>query len=312
LGTGIDIEGIVAVVHMEQPYGLVDFVQQTGRGGRRAGEVVRSIIVHDGRPQREDRHRSFVDDINQAQMDAFVSTPGCRRAVIAAFMDGAAGETCGDVGGAELCDRCELSRRAVDSESGSDDDGENDCDDTGGRGEIWKAFGTEEGMRIRTLLRWLDEVADECPVCHVRRHYYGLTLEEVPDEPRHRQDGHWCKTVAGESYDVVRRKITFGSLSCCFTCKLPLDWCEETREDEGSCAYKDKVLPVVLIGLRSLWVRELAKEQFGIEMQDREAFFRWLGVRRQFHGKGGTNMHALWEAIIWEAYKGGMYWFQTE
>lgn len=27
LGTGVDIPGIVAVVHMEQPYGLVDFVQ---------------------------------------------------------------------------------------------------------------------------------------------------------------------------------------------------------------------------------------------------------------------------------------------
>jgi superfamily II DNA helicase RecQ len=110
LGTGIDIVGIVAVVHMEKPYGLVDFVQQIGRGGRRAGEVVRSVIIHDGRPQREDQHRSFVDDINQAQMEAFVSTPGCRRAVISAFMDGAAGETCKDVDGATLCDQCELLR----------------------------------------------------------------------------------------------------------------------------------------------------------------------------------------------------------
>ncbi|KAL9565573.1 hypothetical protein ACKAV7_009755 [Fusarium commune] len=66
LGTGIDIEGIVAVVHMEKPYGLVDFVQQIGRGGRRAGEVVRSVIIHNGQRQREDQHRSFVDDINQA------------------------------------------------------------------------------------------------------------------------------------------------------------------------------------------------------------------------------------------------------
>ncbi|KAI3567873.1 hypothetical protein IWW34DRAFT_874732 [Fusarium oxysporum f. sp. albedinis] len=71
LGTGIDIEGIVAVVHMEKPYGLVDFVQQIGRGGRRAGEVVRSVIIHNGQRQREDQHRSFVDDINQAQMEAF-------------------------------------------------------------------------------------------------------------------------------------------------------------------------------------------------------------------------------------------------
>ncbi|KAL3599869.1 hypothetical protein FPOAC2_04097 [Fusarium poae] len=119
LGTGIDIEGIVAVVHMEKPYGLVDFVQQIGRGGRRAGEVVRSVIIHDGRPQREDQHRSFVDDVNQAQMEAFVLTPGCRRAVISAFMDGAAGETCEDVDGATLCDRCELLRRDDDSSKGA-------------------------------------------------------------------------------------------------------------------------------------------------------------------------------------------------
>ena len=47
LRTGVDIPGIVAVVHMEQPYGLVDFVQQTGRGGRQAGEVVESVVVMD-------------------------------------------------------------------------------------------------------------------------------------------------------------------------------------------------------------------------------------------------------------------------
>jgi superfamily II DNA helicase RecQ len=45
LGTGIDIVGIVAVVYMGQLYGLVDFVQQTGRGGRRDGDVVESVIV---------------------------------------------------------------------------------------------------------------------------------------------------------------------------------------------------------------------------------------------------------------------------
>ncbi len=40
LGTGLDMEGIVAVVHAELPYGLVDFVKQTERGGRWAGGVV--------------------------------------------------------------------------------------------------------------------------------------------------------------------------------------------------------------------------------------------------------------------------------
>ncbi|KAH9225133.1 hypothetical protein K456DRAFT_44145 [Colletotrichum gloeosporioides 23] len=45
LGTRVDIEGIMGVIHAEQPYRLIDFVQQTGRGGWRAGEVVKSIII---------------------------------------------------------------------------------------------------------------------------------------------------------------------------------------------------------------------------------------------------------------------------
>lgn len=109
----------MAVVHMVKPYGLVDFVQQTGRGGRRAGEVVRSVIIHNGRAQREDQYRSFVDNVNQAQIEAFISTPGCRRAVISAFIDGVAGETCKGVDRAELYDRCVLLGRDDDSgESG--------------------------------------------------------------------------------------------------------------------------------------------------------------------------------------------------
>lgn len=300
LGTGIDIEGIVAVVHAEQPYGLVDFVQQTGRGGRRAGEVVESIIVHDGRTSRQDPHGSFVEERNRAEMEAFVSTPGCRRTIVSAFMDGVAGESCKDIADAEPCDRCEAQARLT--AVGGRSKGASEM--TVRRGGRWTEFGREEGQRVQMLFRWLDEVADECPVCHVRRHYRRSETGEIPDQPRHNGEGEWCKKVAGTGYDVVRKKIRFGPLSCCFTCKLPLDWCEETREG-GSCAHVDKVLPVVLMGLKSWRVRELAKREFGVNTTEEEGFFRWLGARRRFHGLAGTNMHALWEAIIWEAYKVG-------
>src|SRR4029453_18882599 len=93
LGTGIDIEGITAVVHVEQPYGLVDFLQQTGRGARRVGEVVESIIIHSGQAPREDGHASFVEQANRSQMQAFMSTPSCRRAIITAFLAGTADKT---------------------------------------------------------------------------------------------------------------------------------------------------------------------------------------------------------------------------
>jgi superfamily II DNA helicase RecQ len=47
----VDILGIMVVMHMKQPWGLVDFVQQTGRGGRRTGERVKvMMMMADGRP----------------------------------------------------------------------------------------------------------------------------------------------------------------------------------------------------------------------------------------------------------------------
>lgn len=158
LGTGIDIEGIVAVVHMERPWGLVDFVQQTGRGGRRAGEDMVSVIMHDGRPGRVQEHASFMDASNQAQIQAYITTPGCRRAVISAFMDGVAGEICRDVARAALYDGCrEIGREGKGREPGT-----------------WKKYRAEEGQRVRTMLRWLEEVAEECAVCYVKRHLHGL------------------------------------------------------------------------------------------------------------------------------------------
>ena len=44
LGTGINIEGITYVIHVDWLYGLTSFLQQLGRGGRN-GEVSDSIII---------------------------------------------------------------------------------------------------------------------------------------------------------------------------------------------------------------------------------------------------------------------------
>ena len=44
LGTGIDILGVVYIIHLGRPYGLTSFMQQAGRGGR-AGEISDSIVI---------------------------------------------------------------------------------------------------------------------------------------------------------------------------------------------------------------------------------------------------------------------------
>ncbi|KAK4441869.1 P-loop containing nucleoside triphosphate hydrolase protein, partial [Podospora aff. communis PSN243] len=89
LGTGIDIAGITAIVHMQEPHGLVDFTQQTGRGGRRAGEVVESVIVTDGRPVRDDEFEDDISRQNRTAMRDFIQQKGCRRVGLGKFLDGA-------------------------------------------------------------------------------------------------------------------------------------------------------------------------------------------------------------------------------
>ncbi|KID81227.1 recQ family helicase [Metarhizium guizhouense ARSEF 977] len=324
LGTGIDISGIVAVIHAEQPYGLVDFVQQTGRGGRRVGEVVESVVVHDGRPVRLDEHAGFVERSNHSQMEVFVQSTSCRRAIISGYMDGIGGETCRDIADAELCDRCDSSDSADVVDNGGDDNEIGSDVEEGSRnivagtiraGGVWKASVAEDGLRVRTMMRWLDEVADSCVVCHFRNYSEELKTGKMGKEKRHKKRGGSCNNwiVEGESYEGIRQRVRFAANACCFKCKLPLDWCKGTGEEvegEWRCAYMDKVLPVVLIACVKPSMVRLAKEQFDVDTQDHEGFWKWLGQSRRFYGTNGTNMHALWDAMVWKTYRGGQHWFR--
>ena len=44
LGTGVDFPGIVFILHAGVPWSMIDYAQESGRGGR-GGEVADSVIV---------------------------------------------------------------------------------------------------------------------------------------------------------------------------------------------------------------------------------------------------------------------------
>lgn len=306
LGTGVDIEGIIAVVHMGLPYGLIDFVQQVGRGGRWEGEVVDSVILYDGQADRRREYSAngFLESTNILQMQSYVSTKGCRRAILGAFLDGTDSESCTTVAGAVPCDHCEQQQQQPAAPTAS------------WEGGVWRSYGRTEGQRVRLLYRWLLEVEDSCStVCGVLRaiRARSLGMLEAPCE----QNGsrkEWCrlvrrvckKEVLGK-YEERRRSIRFEELSCCFRCKLPLDWCEERRTgaNRTACTAEDRVLPVVLILAEEQWVRGLVKRKFEVDSSDRTRFFFWLGQKQRFHGTYGTNILLLWEEILWTAYEKG-------
>jgi superfamily II DNA helicase RecQ len=115
LGTGINIEGIVYVVHVGRPYGLTSFVQQCRRGGRN-GEVSESVIITRVKNSSGQRRSGImsaysVEQVDEDAMTEFIQSAGCRRQVLGRHMDGeGGGSSCGETDSV-FCDRCRASSR---------------------------------------------------------------------------------------------------------------------------------------------------------------------------------------------------------
>lgn len=138
LGTGVDYPGIVFVLHVGMPYGMIDFAQESGRAGR-AGEAVDSmILVEEGATQRRGQGERTIDE---AAMAAFIEAEGCRRGVMSGYLDGQETE-CSQMDMAP-CDRCGEGVRE------------------------WQVSQVEAAEEWRQVKEVLDEVADGCAACWI-------------------------------------------------------------------------------------------------------------------------------------------------
>ena len=91
LGTGINIEGIVYVVHVDRLYGLTSFAQQSGRGGWN-GEISESIIIT--RVANSHAHKRsgimseyLVEQVDEDAMTEYIQARTCRRVVLGRYFD---------------------------------------------------------------------------------------------------------------------------------------------------------------------------------------------------------------------------------
>ncbi|CAD0053649.1 unnamed protein product, partial [Aureobasidium pullulans] len=103
LGTGVDFPGIVFILHMDLPYGMIDYAQESGRAGR-AGEEVDSIIIVEQGKVESMRQAGRIRGLDEEIMAEFVTTRECRRQVMSRYLDGKIVE-CG-AGDVAQCDRC--------------------------------------------------------------------------------------------------------------------------------------------------------------------------------------------------------------
>ena len=300
LGTGIDIPGIVGVVHMEQPYGLVDFVQQTGRGGRREGEIVESVVVMDQGKAWFNPSGGDVEHLNHQAMEWFVESVDCRRVILGTFMDGDSRD-CEELG-CELCDRCrannikaEVGDQAPGQEKGELEEGEDEDEDQGlsmGSDRL-KERVRERATGLIRMRQGLEDVGDDCPVCWVKWHQFGCRRGWRAKVEHAFRD---CRVIRYQDFEVWRRKVEFGAYGCCWRCGLPQLWCAGWQG--GDCEHIDKVMPVMMMVWQSGTLRGMVQEAFKVEFTSDETYIRWIGRSRRIYGECMTNGLAVWDLIV--------------
>lgn len=214
LGSGINIPGVILTVHIGLPWSMVDFAQESGRGGRQ-GEVVDSVILVDTDAVQDQRQQGQYS-IDQAAIADFVTTSQCRRFVMSEYLDGVGqGRRCASVDGGQRCDRC---------------------------GEGISVLVTQEGaiarLRARVQQR-LDELTSGCGFCWV---ITGRVAADDHDSSRCRR---WsCSQEAAVAQ--FRRQIRYprGGRSC-HRCGIDQRWCQRGRPAAGGCRWPFVLVPVV-------------------------------------------------------------------
>ena len=146
LGTGVDFPGIVFLMHIDLPYGVIDFAKESGRAVRAGEDVDAVIMIEEGRVERMLGQMRRLDDSTVGQ---FVTTKECRRGVMGSYLDGQRIE-CGDgEGDLAKCDRCGEGLTALE--------------------RTYHKDAAERQMVEKTL----SELADGCSACWVMRQEWG-------------------------------------------------------------------------------------------------------------------------------------------
>lgn len=248
LGTGVDYPGIVFVLHVGMPYGMIDFAQESGRAGR-AGEAVDSmILVEEGATQR--RGQGEERTMDEAAMAAFIEAEGCRRGVMSGYLDGQETE-CSQMDMAP-CDRCGEGVRE------------------------WQVSQVEAAEEWRQVKEVLDEVADGCAACW-------MTQE---GEEAHLHSLKGCQRV-GELTQAVcdefRRRIVYEVRShSCTRCGISQRYCATGVGEGMRCQWPNVLVPIVRGAMGSaVGMEVLRRVGFKGGFREWEEYGRWLGQRHK-------------------------------
>jgi hypothetical protein len=280
LGTGVDIAGIEFVLHVDVPWGMIDYAQESGRAGRSGSGLADSIVLVEEHKMRGGGAGS-VEEVDAEAMMAFVRTRECRRAVMGRYLDGKETQ-CGDVEGAAACDRC----------------GE-------GRAE-WEEQQRREGRERALVQSTLDELADGCAVCWVLADADEANEAEGETYMHARASCRRYAGLADAALDEFRRGIRYdGSESyACMKCGVEQRMCGRGDDSSAPCRWPNVLMPIVRAAMQERecvqLVRELGYSGGTRGRRGLVEYGAWLGQRhgRRLWGKVVSNGMAVMVRVI--------------
>jgi hypothetical protein len=242
LGVGVDIPRVLFTLHVERPWGMVDFVQESGR--MRAGG--KSVIVLVQPPQAQQKqHEQHEQEINDNEvMTAFVRTAGCRRKIMSQYMDGKQ-MSCAELRAREAvaevaaCDNCE--------------------EQQGGGCRAWQNEQAVQAVQEQAVRAKLDELAQStCPYCWAIVHeVFDGRASEAGELARQQQEAAmhslWqCPRIQDVAeIEEIRRGIRYSrEVYTCRKCGMMDYLCTREYSKQQDCAWPNVVVPL-LCGLRA-------------------------------------------------------------
>ena len=293
LGTGIDVPGIVYVIHVEAPYSIIDYAQEAGRAGR-AGELVTAIIVIEERDwPAEDPKGDACLTIKEREVGSLVRTKGCRRRVMGQCLDSDVRD-CRGLGTkdeAVRCDNCEQQELAWKSEPPLE-------------GVLaMAAHGTKSAIGLERIEAALSEVAAlgaaACRPCWVfegssSAQHSWYTCGELEESLSFSANMEFMRRI---DY----RKDPRARFLSCFHCHVSQKLCTDGYQTKGtSCKWKQVVIPVALAACHDDDLWEEVQRLAGKELRGHKEYAAWLSSRhaKPLYGHEITNAIAVFDLVI--------------
>jgi hypothetical protein len=282
-GAGVDYPHVRWVVHIEDPYGLIDFTQESGRGGRDGQPAGSSVFMkRDPRLPAPPTPLDHPDPLDYQGISEYLRGIECRRLVLSRELDEAKHwSACGpeDI----KCDICEsrekkgymaMAPAGEDETSCRPAEEEGDDAEDGEDGGLirYRRRQMQDQYEMDLYLRRLTQIQGWCMICRIltsgTEWRHGLT--KCPRA--HKWRFIRCKEAALEK-SAGRQWIK--SYSACYMCAQPQSICggwEVKERKRQGCEYRDLVMPTIWAlwedgGEERAWLRSRLEVEVGDAVQ---------------------------------------------